>query len=63
MTALQIIQLLNMINTGMKVAQSAGVNLDSFNKVAKRARAEGRDITPEELDALANEAQDAINRI
>ena len=60
MTTLQVLELLNMV---LRIAESAGVNYTKFTAARDKARAEGRELTAEDLHALSADAQAAIDKL
>lgn len=54
---------LTMLNMALKMANSVGVNYKKLVAIFENANAEGREITPEEMQSLADDAQEAINRL
>ena len=58
MTALQIVQLLDL---AVQVAQHAGVSMARYNAM-RESSASGR-LTPEQLQQLAEEARQSLNKL
>jgi len=47
----------------MEVASSAGVNIQKLQDMRANAAARGEELSIEDLQALADDAQEAINRL
>ena len=60
MSAMQILEILNLV---MKLAQSAGLNWQKYKAAKDKADAEGRELTHEELEAALDDSQAAIDRL
>ncbi|MAY54563.1 MAG: hypothetical protein CMQ46_05700 [Gammaproteobacteria bacterium] len=60
MDAIKVIQL---INLALDLAADAHINIQKLQALRAQADAEQRQITSDELRALADDAQDAIDRL
>jgi|GEM_PF-3959088 len=60
MDAIKIIQL---INLALDLAADAHVNIQKLQALRAKAKAEQREITSDELRSLADDAQEAIDRL
>ena len=60
MDAIKIIQL---INLALHLAADAHVNIQKLQALRAKAKAEQREITSDELRSLADDAQEAIDRL
>jgi len=60
MSSLEIIVAINAL---LNLALEAGINMQKLNTLRAQAEAEGRQLTAEELRSLADDAQNAIDRI
>lgn len=61
MNPAQILQLLQLANIALSVVESAGVNFKKLADLRAKAKAEGREISAEELQQLSADAQSAID--
>lgn len=57
------LELIVAINALLNLAVDAGINMQKLNAMREKAKSEGRALNAEELFSLANDAQDAIDRI
>lgn len=63
MDPLTVVTIVNGINSILKVSRELGLNISKFKELIDTAEAEGREITVEELAALAEDSQDAIDNL
>lgn len=57
------LQLVNALISMMALADKLGLNVASVKAVFDNAKAQGRDVTREEIEQIANDAQAASNRL
>jgi len=60
MNALAVLELLNI---ALKIAETAGVNYNKLVQARQKAALEGREISADELKALAADSQQAIDAL
>lgn len=58
-----LVAIVNGINSILRVSRELGVNISKFNELISKADEEGREITVEELAALSEDSQDAIDNL
>lgn len=63
MSAEQTLAILRLLNMTILAAETMGVNVAELKQKIDAARAEGRDLTNDELREIADEAQAAIDRL
>ena len=57
------LELIVAINALLNLAVDAGINMQKLNAIREKAKTEGRVISVAELKSLADDAQNAIDRI
>lgn len=60
MTTFEILKILEFV---LRIAKSAGVNYQKYAMLRQQAEAEGRELSDEELQSLADDAQASIDRL
>lgn len=63
MTGAEIAAILKMANLALNLATKAGANIQQFQDMRAAAEAEGRQLTDDELQGLADDSQAAIDRL
>jgi hypothetical protein len=60
---MEVLAIINALNALMKVGAEIGININKLNELRNKAEAEGRELTPLELQSLARDSQDAIDTL
>ena len=63
MNSAEVIKVIQALVALIQIARSVGVDIASLAAMQKKAEEEGRELTVQELTLLANEAQEAIDRL
>lgn len=63
MDPVQVLAVLRAAAAALDAAQAVGANVSELTARIQEARAEGRDLTDDELQAFADDAQEAIDRL
>jgi len=60
---MEVLAIIRALAALMEVASSAGVNIQKLQDMRANAAARGEELSIEDLQALADDAQEAINRL
>jgi ligand-binding sensor domain-containing protein len=61
--AMEVLAVIEALNALMKVATAAGVNIQKLQAMRAEAAARGEELSIDDLKALADDAQAAINKL
>ena len=60
---MEIYEIIRLLSVITEAADRVGLNIQKAQELIANARAEGRDVTPEEIDAMLADSQSAIDRL
>lgn len=62
MNATQIVEVLKIVSSLLDLAGQFGIDAAKFTEMKKKAEAEGRDISDDEINALLSDTRNAIEQ-